>query len=104
MKIIKTPNGQIQTVVQTASGIRNYETASESITESENRWSKTGEELVIDIKPEVETTQENLANNIKAELETKQQITKRYLKQAGCSILILIIFYHLLLYSSLVIS
>ena len=67
-----------------------YETASESETELEKRWSKTGEDLVIDIKPEVETTQtgkdliidiklevetkqENLANNIKAELETKQQ-------------------------------
>ena len=47
-----------------------YKTASKSETKSENRWSETGEDLVIDIKPEVETIQtgKDLIINIKPEV------------------------------------
>ena len=42
----------------------------ESEAESEKRWSETGQDLVIDIKPELG---KGLIINTKPELETKQQ-------------------------------
>ena len=43
---------------------------SESVTESEKRWSETGQDLVIDIKPDLG---KDLIINTKPELEIKQQ-------------------------------